>query len=323
LVLDNKKLIDTPVPCKPIECVTCRNYDAKTIFISDPTSGEIICQNCGQVVSERTTQTLSGTLVNGLMSNSPGRSSIVSLAHHDGGLATRIGLKNKDASGHLLTQPNSSRFGRLRTWDARLYADNPKYRNLQPAFNKLLILKDKLGLSDAAVERTAYIYRKAQENGLVQGRTVSAIVAAIIYWVFKEMEAFRTLGEISEASDVKRKEIAKAFRILVYRLDLRVPAIDPMKNLAKVANKANVSEKTKRQAISIMYSLIKKGITAGKDPSSLAATALYLASKDTGENITQKDLAAASGKSEVTVRMRLKEIRRYYPIKAKKTPVLG
>jgi transcription initiation factor TFIIB len=257
------------------------------------------------------------------MSNSPGRSSIVSLAHHDGGLATRIGLKNKDASGHLLTQPNSSRFGRLRTWDARLYADNPKYRNLQPAFNKLLILKDKLGLSDAAVERTAYIYRKAQENGLVQGRTVSAIVAAIIYWVFKEMEAFRTLGEISEASDVKRKEIAKAFRILVYRLDLRVPAIDPMKNLAKVANKANVSEKTKRQAISIMYSLIKKGITAGKDPSSLAATALYLASKDTGENITQKDLAAASGKSEVTVRMRLKEIRRYYPIKAKKTPVLG
>jgi transcription initiation factor TFIIB len=168
------------------------------------------------------------------------------------------------------------------------------------------------------VERTAYIYRKAQENGLVQGRTVSAIVAAIIYWVFKEIGAFRTLGEISEASDVKRKEIAKAFRILVFRLDLRVPMIDPMKNLAKVANKANASEKTKRQAISIMYSLIKKGITAGKDPSSLAATALYLASRDTGENITQKDLAAASGKSEVTVRMRLKEIRRYYPIRAKK-----
>jgi Transcription factor TFIIB repeat len=61
-----------------------------------------------------------------------------------------------------------------------------------------------------------------------------------------------------------------------------------------------------------MYSLIKKGITIGKDPSSLAATAIYLASRDTGENISQKNLAAASGKSEVTIRMQLKELNKLF-----------
>ncbi len=100
--------------------------------------------------------------------------------------------------------------------------------------------------------------------------------------------------------------------MIVFQLDLKLRPIDPMKYIAKVANKAKLSEKTKRQAIDIMYDLAKRGITAGKDPSSLAATVLYLASRYTGETVTQKDLAEASGKSEVTLRMRLKDLKRQY-----------
>jgi transcription initiation factor TFIIB len=167
-------------------------------------------------------------------------------------------------------------------------------------------------LSDAVVEKTAYIYREAQEKGLVQGRTISAVIAASLYGVLKEMGASRTLDEISEISNVKRKELAKAYRLIVFQLDLKVPAIDPMKYIAKVANKANLSEKTKRQAMEIMSDLTKSGIIAGKDPSSLAATVLYMASRNTGETVTQKDLAQASGKSEVTLRMRLKDLKKQY-----------
>jgi len=86
----------------------------------------------------------------------------------------------------------------------------------------------------------------------------------------------------------------------------------PTKYIAKVANKANLSEKTKRQAMDIMYDLVKSGIIAGKDPSGLAATVLYMASRNTGETVTQKDLAQASGKSEVTLRMRLKDLKKQY-----------
>jgi transcription initiation factor TFIIB len=139
---------------------------------------------------------------------------------------------------------------------------------------------------------------------------MSAMIVADIYGSLREMGASRTLAEISEISNVKRKELAKAFRVLVFQLDFKVP--DPIKHIAKVANKANISERTKRHAINIMYSLIKKGITAGKDPRSLASTALYLASKDTGENISQKSLAAASGKSEVTIRLQLRELNKNY-----------
>ena len=182
------------------------------------------------------------------------------------GLATRIGSMDKDARGHPLDSAVRSRMERLRRWDARVYADSPDYKNLQPAFSKLQILKDKLGLSDAIVEKTAYIYRKAQERGLVRGRTISAFISAALYGVLKEMGVSRTLNEISEISNIKRKELAKAYRLIVFQLDLKAPVIDPMKYIAKVANKASISEKTKRQAIDIMYDLTKRGITAGKDP---------------------------------------------------------
>ncbi|MFL6378675.1 MAG: hypothetical protein ACJ71P_10710 [Nitrososphaeraceae archaeon] len=50
--------------------------------------------------------------------------------------------------------------------------------------------------------------------------------------------------------------------------------------MAKVANKANLGEKTKRQAISIINEVRRKdteiSYSAGKNPMGLAATILYL-----------------------------------------------
>ena len=97
-----------------------------------------------------------------------------SLARHDMGLSTIIGITNRDASGHILDAAMRSRMERLRTWDVRIKTSISKVGNLSDAFNQLHTSKDKLGLSHAIIEKTAYIYRKAQERRLVRGRTVSA-----------------------------------------------------------------------------------------------------------------------------------------------------
>ncbi|HET7149064.1 MAG TPA: hypothetical protein VFI73_11250 [Candidatus Nitrosopolaris sp.] len=74
------------------------------------------------------------------------------------------------------------------------------------------------------------------------------------------MGVSRTLDEISEISNINRKGLAKAYRLMVFRLDLKAPVINPMEYIAKVAKKASMSEKTKRQAIDIMYDLTRRGI---------------------------------------------------------------
>ena len=48
---------------------------------------------------------------------------------------------------------------------------------------------------------------------------------------------------------------------------------------------------------------------AGKDPMGMAASALYLASLETRNNITQRSIAEASGVTEVTIRNRCKNLK--------------
>ncbi|MDQ6667245.1 MAG: transcription initiation factor IIB, partial [Thermoproteota archaeon] len=171
--------------------------------------------------------------------------------------------------------------------------------------------KDKLGLPDAIVEKTAYIYRKAQERGLVRGRTISAALAAATYVACREIEIPKTLKEIAEANNIKRKTLARSYRLLISELDIKIPIVDPTKCITKVANKANLNEKTKRKAIDIMYHLNRKEVPAGKDPMGIAATVLYIACLNTGEKRTQTDIAQAAGVTEMTLRNRYKDIKRF------------
>ena len=69
-----------------------------------------------------------------------------------------------------------STFKRLRTWDSRTQYSSRTNKNLVLAFSELDILRDKLGLSNAVIEKIAYIYRRAQERQLARGRSISGML---------------------------------------------------------------------------------------------------------------------------------------------------
>ena len=198
----------------------------------------------------------------------------------------------------------------LKMWDSRSQMHSPSERNFQQAFSILAKIKDRMGLPDPVMEKAAYVYRKAQEKGLIRGRTIGSVLAASIYIASRQMGVLRTLDDVSENSDVKPKDAGRSYRMLVSELALEVPMIDPNKYVAKVANNINISEKTKRKALAIMAEAQRKGASTGKDPMGLAASVLYLASQTTGEAKTQSDIAKAAGVTEVTVRNRSKELRK-------------
>jgi transcription initiation factor TFIIB len=290
-------------------CSICKSNQ----IITDTESGELICSKCGQVISDKVQQAgpewRNFTLSSNESNDSRSRVGMsTSLARHDMGLSTIIGRTDRDASGQKIDAAMRTTMDRLRFWDYRTQIRSATDRNLRNAFFKLDILKDRLGLSDSVVEKAAYIYRKTQERGLVRGRTISGVLAAAIYIACREMGISRTLKDIAAYSDVKLKEVAKSYRLLCIELDLKVPIVDPMKYIAKVANKANLSEKTKRQAAEIMNNITKREISAGKNPMGLAASVLYMSSLKTGENITQGHLSDAAGVTEVTLRNRYKDL---------------
>jgi len=289
-------------------CSICGNDK----IITDSESGEMICKKCGQVISDRIQETLPEwrNFPDTDESKNRNRTGMsASLARHDMGLSTTIGRSDKDASGHALDAVMRTTMARLRTWDSRSQFHTSTDRNLQHAFDQLYALKDKLGLSDAVLEKTAYIYRKAQDKRLVRGRTISAILIAAVYAAYRETGIARTLKDLSTASNIKRKDIARSYMLIATELDLKVPVIDPVKYVAKIANKAGLSEKTKRKAIGIMNDVIKRKISDGKSPMGLAGSVLYLACLVTGETKSQSDIAHAADITEVTIRNRFKDLK--------------
>jgi transcription initiation factor TFIIB len=279
--------------------------------VTDTNTGEHFCGKCGYVLNEEIIE--SGPEWRSFSKEEhEGKSRTgvpTSLAMHDMGLATIIAPVGKDATGKPLSSSMRPTIERLRTWDSRSQVHEPVDRNFRQAFSELDRLKDKLAVGDAVVEKAAYIYRKALEKGLVRGRSISALIASALYAACRDTQTPRTLKDIGIASNIKRKDIARCYRLLLRELSLKMPVIDPIKCVARIASKAELSEKTKREATRILKTAEENKISAGKDPMGLAAAALYVACVTNGENKTQRDVAEAAGVTEVTIRNRYKGLK--------------
>ncbi|MDQ4100959.1 MAG: transcription initiation factor IIB, partial [Thermoproteota archaeon] len=283
-------------------------------MVTDHECGEVICSQCG-VVIERVESTAVQEWRSFSIDDFYRRSrtgGATSLARYNKGLLTTIG-NTRD------TRENGLNFDRIRVWDFRIQAAND--RSLKQALPALEHLKESLALPDTIVEKSAYFYRKAARFNLIKGRTVASIVAASVYLACRELETPRTLNEVSSASNVPRKKISRDYRLLVHTFDPKIPAIDHVRCITRIANKVGLSEKTKRIAVKIMRQVIAMQVSAGKGPMGIAATVLYIACLQVGEMKTQKELSIAAGVTEVTIRNRYSELKKYLQEFAKSSSV--
>ncbi len=175
----------------------------------------------------------------------------------------------------------------------------------------MLKLKDKLALSDAVIERAAYFYRKAAKARLVRGRTIKSVVGACMYAACRDMDTTRTIIEIADHLQERRKLIAKSYRMLFQNLRLTISIPDPINSIIKFANNLQLSETTKRDAIKIFDTLKEKELTAGKKPDAIAASVIYMACIRTNINLSQSEISRISGISGVTIRNRFDDFRKY------------
>ena len=282
-------------------CPACN----KSSFISDETSGELLCSMCGIVISENREADSPEWRSFANDGNDKSRvGSGTSITIHDMGLSTMIGTANKDATGKPLSSTMKKSIDRLRTWNARSQVNSSSDKNLRQALSEMDKLKDKLSLTDAVVEKAAYIYRKANEKKLVKGRSINSLVGSCIYAACRDTQTPRTLDDVADGINVRRKDVARCYRLIFRELDLKVPIADPINGVARIASEAGLGEKTKRKAIAILNKAKKIGMVAGKDPMGLAAAALYLACIHDGGNTTQRNISDASGVTEVTIRNR-------------------
>ena len=281
----------------------------KNNIVTDPTTGEIACSNCGTVLPEK-------SLEIGLENSSPmeGYSSSrvgskIALKMADMGLSTIIEAQDKDSTGKLLSKENRRMFYRLRMWDRNSKSANT-VKSFQKAFTLLDAIGTKLGLPEVVIEQTAYLFRKISAKKILSGRSTVGVLCATTYIACRLTNTPRTLHDIADVGNIKTKHLQRIYRFLVKELDIYPETYAPNEFVTRLAKATNLSEKTQRLAFKILGIAGKKGISTSKNPMSMAAAAVHLASLKNSEKVSQLKIAQVSGISAVTIRDRAKEIRK-------------
>ncbi|MHA1700403.1 MAG: transcription initiation factor IIB, partial [Promethearchaeota archaeon] len=135
-----------------------------------------------------------------------------------------------------------------------------------------------------------------------------------IYAACRSRKIPRTLEEITKFSRMSKKEIGRCYRLLLRELGIRIPLASPIDFITRFGAELKVSGIAQRKAIKILEQAKKLGITIGKDPTGLAAAALYISTLKEGERRTQREIAEVAHVTEVTVRNRYKELAEFLQI---------
>ena len=284
-------------------CNRCGNAN----IIRDREMGEEVCGECGLVLSEDILNTGPEwrAFTSAEKASRPRASSTSSYTLYDMGMSTSF-TGDRDGRGNRLDANTRNRMNKLKRYDNRSKLDDTWGRNLSIAMAELDRLSAALHIPSTVKERAALIYRRALKKDLIRGRSIDAFVAASLYASCRLTKVPRPLKAISKESTREHSEVSRSYRLLLRELELKMPIDDPMKFVPGIAAKLKIRQDTEHQAIDILRKAKKKQGRSGKDPRGIAAAALYMACIENNEKRIQKDVAAAAGTTEVTLRNRLR-----------------
>ncbi len=224
-------------------------------------------------------------------------------------LTTYIPQNGIDTNGNLLDLETRRQMRRISRWNNRVNTFDSRDRNFRIAQTDLLTIRDNLNIPNGVYETSLFVYRKALDASLIRGRTIKDIALAAMYMACRINDHPISITEFAEKGDLKKKDLARCYRLLIRNLDIDIPNPQEKQRIKRIANKLEMNLTVQQYAYLILQEAKRLRSTIGKDPKGLAAAALYLAQRyiDSGEKPkTQEEIANEAKTTEVTVRNRYK-----------------
>ncbi len=288
-----------------LSCIKC----GSSKIVRDLEIGEVICGECGLVISDRIIDTGPEWKAFSYKEISErSRASGVNSTFLEKSIPTRFtGIR--DGTGKLLDAKTLAQMNRLKTYDNRSRRDDTVSRNLSIAMTELDRLSAILQLPELIKSQAAQIYRKALEKDMIRGRSIDAFIAASIYAACRIQKMPRSLKMISEASNRDYSDVARTYRLLIRLMEIKIPIDDSLKFVTGIASRLKLELLTERRAVEILRVAKTRQGLSGKEPRGVAAAALYIACLEVDSRRTQKEFAVAAGTTEVTLRNRMKGLK--------------
>ena len=268
----------------------------------DSSRGEFTCMNCGLVISDHIIDSeLSGrrSFSAEEKAKRETKGSPINALMPDIGLSTVIDISKTPNLSH--------RMRRIFKWNTRMSWSK---RNMLIATTEIKRIGTILNLPQHIKEYAAKIYRKAFAANLLRGRSIKAMVSAIIYYVCRVEKIPRTLQEIIDVSSVQPVDVRRCYRTIIRELKLSVPAIDPTILVLKYIDALELSNDVEKTALYILMLYMNMFPVGGKFPKGLISSAIYLAAQLHVVIRSQNRISQTLKITEVTLRSRFKEMQR-------------
>jgi len=216
-------------------------------------------------------------------------------------LSTEIGRRT-DANGNELSSQKQRRLWRLRREQSRGRFQSKAERNLAHGLGEVRRISSALELSETLRDQACRLFRSAQNEDFLRGRSIEAMAAASIYGACRCNGRPRTLNEVTDSARVEDSRITNAYTTLNTELGLPAQPVTPSAFVPRLASELDVSDQLRQRARRLAEASEATGATTGVRPSGFAAACLYKAGREQGRRLTQSDVAEVANVSPVTVR---------------------
>ncbi len=224
------------------------------------------------------------------------------------GLTTEIDKYDRDIKGRAVPVERKATLYRMRKWQKRSRMATSLQRNLSVALPEIDRMCSYLNIPRNMKEEIARLYRKCAKKGVVKGRSIEGMVAAVIYIISRQHQSPIILEELEEVSGVSKKKIGKCYKKIRQNIELEIPINKPADYIGRLASKLNASGKTIAKSYEIVKEVEEKGFTTGRVPISVAAAAIYIAGELTSDPNIPKKIQGIPGASKNIIQKRKEEI---------------
>lgn len=256
---------------------------------------ETVCSECGLVVSE-------DRLDRGPewrnFEDGPDRrrtGAPLSRSRHDRGLSTEIG-HSKRLSGR-----KRRRLSRMRRQHDRSKVRSTAERNRIYGFTEIRRVVSAFSLPTDVRDQACVLFESAQDEGLLPGRSLEGFAAAAVYAVCRTNGLARTVEEITGTAKADRDEFQAAYDAMNRELGLQTGPIDPVEYLPRFATELDLGPDAEARARELLEAT-DNGAIGGRNPSGVAAAALYAVTCVEEGGPTQSESADVAGVTPVTLR---------------------
>ncbi|KAH7887346.1 cyclin-like protein [Phlebopus sp. FC_14] len=296
-------------------CPQCR--DPNPNIVEEFGSGDLVCGGCGLVLGDRIVDT---------------RSEWRTFANDEGDDPSRVGaasdplLEGMEQLDTVISfRDGGSGIARELQRAASRSQSSRSERNVLTAFRDIGNWCDQFSLPKTISDIAKQLYKRSDEEKLLRGKPLEAVIAACIFIACRQAHVPRTFREICNLTHVSKKTLGQCYKALEQAFNLspgataqqnntNSPSTGPETLLVRYCNHLDLPANVQSICGDIIVAARQHGIADGRSPVSIAGGAIYFTCLLLGKEKPARDISAVAGVSEGTIKL---VYRLYYQEKEK------